>query len=357
MSSSPTRAEYQEHFRQAEVAAEWLLRLETEGQGCHADFVTWLRESPLHVREFCALSTLSKHLETMDPRRTLDVEAWLADARVNVVALHEEREAHSAAPAKSDLRKPVRMWRWAGVTATIVVISFVAYWALRLFTVPAFTTSIGEQRTMKLADGSLLVLNTRSHVEVKFKEKSREVRLLEGEALFVVAHDVKRPFRVAAGGAVIQAVGTQFNVRRKLSTTEVSVIEGRVQVSPDNNARLPTGSEAPPRLLVAGEEAVVSPDGRILKQTAAAPSTALAWRQRRLVFRDNTLADVAAEFNRYNETQIRVEGDGARNRLLTGAFEADNPQGLILFLRQDESLETKDEGKTVVIRAHRPALQ
>jgi transmembrane sensor len=78
---------------------------------------------------------------------------------------------------------------------------------------------------------------------------------------------------------------------------------------------------------------------------------ALSWRQRRLVFRDAPLADVAAEFNRYNRIQIRIEGSAARGKQLTGIFDADRPQSIILFASKDESLSVQPDGDNWVIRS------
>ena len=85
-----------------------------------------------------------------------------------------------------------------------------------------------------------------------------------------------------------------------------------------------------PQKLAAGEEANIV-KGRIAPRANRPVAEAVAWRQRRWVFHDSRLADVAEELNRYNRTKIRVEGDAARDIQLSGIFDADRPQALMLY--------------------------
>ncbi|MCP6755955.1 FecR domain-containing protein, partial [Klebsiella pneumoniae] len=86
-----------------------------------------------------------------------------------------------------------------------------------------YTTARGELRSVELADGSVVHINTQSRIDVNLSPRAREVRLVGGEALFKVQRDTTRPFLVYSGNAVIQAIGTQFNVRLQQTDTTVSV--------------------------------------------------------------------------------------------------------------------------------------
>src|SRR5690606_14686343 len=120
--------------------------------------------------------------------------------------------------------------RYAAAASVVILAG-----ALLLVFVPTrpqvYSTGIGEQRTVKLADGSIVHLNTDSSLRVEYSPATREVHLVEGEALFVVAKEPARPFRVEAGQTTVQALGTQFNVYRRAGGIEVSVIEGAVRVA------------------------------------------------------------------------------------------------------------------------------
>jgi transmembrane sensor len=101
-------------------------------------------------------------------------------------------------------------------------------WWLTFSPAEQFQTKVGEQRSVVLADGSRVTLNTASKIEVRLQADHRVVQLLQGEALFEVAHDAQRPFDVHAGHVVVRAVGTQFDIDRRATRTVVTVVEGRV---------------------------------------------------------------------------------------------------------------------------------
>jgi transmembrane sensor len=159
-----------------------------------------------------------------------------------------------------------------------------------------------------------------------------------------VEHDSSRPFTVAAGNTSVRALGTQFNVRRQDQGAEVAVVEGTVQVTAmDEQSGFPT------RKLAAGEDARVE-KGQIAARNGQSVADTLAWRQRRLVFHDARLADVAAEFNRYNRTKIRIQGDAAKEILLSGIFDADRPPALMLYAARNPDLAVEPAGNDWVIR-------
>ncbi len=199
-------------------------------------------------------------------------------------------------------------------------------------------TGASEQRSVELQDGSVIQLNTRSHAAFRFSTQSREVRLLEGEPLFRVRHDAGRPFRVYTNDALIQDVGTQFNVYSRSDGTLISVIEGRVSVTSKTHGDLSAPSPSAERGgraaaalaqvasldVSANHEVHVSHAGAMSVHTVVDASDAVAWQQRRLVFRRQTLANIVEEFNRYNHQQVRVEGAEALARVYSGVFDADD---------------------------------
>jgi transmembrane sensor len=215
-----------------------------------------------------------------------------------------------------------------------------------------YVTSVGEQRTARLDDGSTIVLNTGTELRVEFTDQLREVRLLKGEALFNVASDAARPFRVLSHGAVAQAIGTSFVVRRNGEQTIVTVIEGQVAVASQlgvtelKSAQLPRES----RRLAAGDRARVADDA-IETTPVANPAAVTAWRTGRLIFDGETLAEAAAEFNRYNEMQIVIEDTQLAGERLSGVFDAHQPQSLVLFLERSGAIEpaTVADGRIVLV--------
>src|SRR6202042_1786963 len=133
------------------------------------------------------------------------------------------------------------------IAASIAVLTILAA-ALELheFSSPIYATSLGEQRSIQFEDGSTVELNSRSKVRVKYSKQERDVELIEGQALFHVAHDVSRPFIVAVGPTRVRAVGTQFDVYKRSNGTVVTVVEGRVAVySVPGDSSSQTSGDAP----------------------------------------------------------------------------------------------------------------
>lgn len=327
-----------------EDAAGWLVRLEHDPTPqCRAEFAAWLRHSPTHMEEFLSVTAAYKELDGLEALGDFDLKAAPLP---NIVTLEKSRPPVDLRWMNAQSARPERTrWKIAGLAAALLAAIFGVDYALPGLSSPDYSTATGEQRSIKLDDGSVIQLNTRSRVIVKFSKQARDVHLLEGEALFSVEQDRNRPFRVFTDTAVVRAIGTQFNVYRRREVTTVSVVQGAVQVSgerqtaPDNN------------IFTAGEAVRVDREGRVVKQARTEVTQAIVWRQRKLDFRGTPLNEVAEQFNRYNRIRIRVEDGKAAGKQLNGVFNADEPQALLSFLAQDPGLRFEREGKDVTIRA------
>lgn len=333
-------------------AAEWLLRLDdadpdigaefADTKACNQAFFDWVGQSPNHLRVFLETVETQRHMPLIDANRLIEVEDLLQERFADVIPLRFGLGKAARSRLKRKALATPKMSRRSRLTlaaaAVLLVIGGSGYWWAH--EADAFTTSIGEQRTAKLDDGSFIYLNTDSRIEVDFSQDARNVRLVRGEALFVVNRDSARPFTVIAGNTKVRVLGTQFNVRRRAEGADVAVVEGAVQVA----------SLDMPQKLVAGEQAKIV-NGRITPVPLKKPiEEAVAWRERRLVFHDARLIDIAAEFNRYNRTQVRIEGESARDVLLSGIFDADRPQALMLYAAKNPDFVVEPEGNDWVIR-------
>lgn len=222
-------------------------------------------------------------------------------------------------------------------TAATLCITLLAVWFV---VAPSrYETGLGEQRSVVLDDGSIITLNTSSRIEVKYAERSRFIRLVRGEALFEVAHDTARPFDVSVGTAVVRAVGTQFNIDRRTDRTTVTVVQGSVKVMAEHER--PQGSAAgssdPSResvseVIAAAQRIVVTESGMSPPERIADLAPVTAWTQRQLVFENQPLSEVAAEFNRYNRHRILIEPGELQSQLVTGVFQAHDPASFLAFV-------------------------
>lgn len=175
-----------------------------------------------------------------------------------------------------------------------------------------FTTGVGEQWVVQLADGSSVRLDTDSRIRVRLSEGRRLVVLERGQAMFNVAPDAARPFVVAAGEARVTAIGTEFDVQRQGAGVSVTLVNGVVDVT-----RV-SGAEKPLRL-VPGQEARVTATATVSRPVDV--PTATSWTEGRIVFRDTPMSEAVAEVNRYLTAKIVLEAKGLASVPVNGVFK------------------------------------
>lgn len=310
----------------ATEAAEWFVDLQSEHVSAEqqAEFADWLRRSPVHVEEFLQLTGLYGDLRRSPELRAVDVAALLREAASapqaqNVVPLYGQPVVEPEAARIESERGTQRHWgRWIVAVAASTALAVIAYPLVAKFSgTQRYHTQTGEQRSLVLIDGSHVQLNVRSELSTRIGDKSREIRLDDGEALFDVAKDPSRTFRVRTPQAVIEALGTQFNVRVKDGETTVVLLEGRVEVRGTTNTA--------PVALAPGQGltlAVASPVPAIPR--AANLDTVTAWTKRRLMFQDTPLTEVVAEFNRYSPQPLLIADPRLAHVCITATFDSDS---------------------------------
>lgn len=348
----------------AEQAAEWVVRLQDSNASAQerAEFAAWVRASPLHVIEFLNAKATWEAIsgETMKTLPTRD--ALIETARsegAEVVSLADANERTTAAVAASAqqpqyARSSLRRRRRTLVAAACGALAIGGLvsgglWTLNRYDNQAeFTTAIGEQETYTLRDGSTVALNTRSHVRLDWSDRYRDVYLERGEALFEVEKDPSRPFRVWTGASMVRAVGTRFNVYRSDRAVTVTVLEGRVEVTPETTK--PQAAPAP-IALAAGEQTRIAGDAPIEKRQLERPEKSIAWQERRLEFERTPLSEVIAEFNRYHRTQLVLEDPALALKRINGTFDAADRASLVGFLEEFENVVIETRGNQLLVRS------
>ncbi|MFC3050488.1 FecR family protein [Kordiimonas pumila] len=348
-----------------EEASDWVVRLDGAPLGVpeQKELADWLQASPENVREFLFAATTFHALADIETSERLPIDLLLAEKAPSVVPLFRKSAEEQIFDHKDavPVRSFSKVWKpLALIAATLlfVAVSATTFWQ----TAPdiaeqevAYSTVVGEQRSVSLIDGSVIYLNTNSKVAVLYKDNERAIQLIEGEALFKVTHDPTRPFRVYAGGAIAEAVGTTFNVYRRHDQTDVAVVEGRVAVSPigetasaqtiDSESmqdfdKIGSAKKHQAKLyLTKGQEAAVGLSGTIAPVRMRATDDIMSWRNRRLVFEAAPLEAIAREFNRYNKVKIVIADPLISKVEFDGVFDADDPEAFIRFLKLTGSIE------------------
>ncbi len=331
-----------------ETAADWLAR--RTGSLSAADenaFQSWLAADERHRMVYAELEQTWALLDgvrsAIPPTVAPDPDAFAPPSR--------RRRSSWLAPVLA--------------AAAVIAVAYVGWWRPAHLAAQPFAdetaTAIGGIQKMELPDGSVVRLNTDSRVEVRFTAGERRLRLIRGEAHFTVAKNPSRPFFVEAGTVAVRAVGTAFNVRLRDQAVEVLVTEGRVQLADPVEGRsllAPRAPDAPP-LLVAGERAVVisaavgaEPRPQAEVQPVAAPEIerALAWRDRRIEIVAAPLAEIVAEFNRFNRQRLEIADPALATRRFGGSFRADEPETFVRLLQVRFGLEVERQGDVTILR-------
>ncbi len=288
-------------------ALEWFARLRnaTPDAETRDEFERWLATSPRHVREY-------RDLEAM----------WRGPAFARAVD-----SLRIAAGVRHRARS--RSARWATRAASVAAALLIAvgvwqYPAIMLRWEADYLTATGVRSTVTLPDGSTMMLDTASAVAVDFSDGRRQVRLLQGEAFFDVKPDPDNPFRVAGAYGEVEVRGTAFSVRMEPERDRVVLERGLVHVS---------------RLTDRTDAADLEPDQMIVATAAALSgampadaATALAWRDGRIVFRDQPLSDVLDELRRYHSGVVIVADNRIGGLVVTGNYRLDDVEAAIRTL-------------------------
>jgi transmembrane sensor len=331
----------------AEEAAAWFVA-NREGLASkdREAFVAWLQTSPVHVEEYLAHTVIARDLRAACDYSADALEELLVRARTQPDPIASSSWAHTT----RELERPRAPWRRhaAAIAAACVVggIGWVALGTLRPIKTaegPGAITEInlatrhGELLSRRLADSTVLHLNTDSAVTIRYSNQERLVFLHNGEADFAVTHEAGRAFRVVAGAVQVVDRGTQFDVLRERGATVVTVVEGQVAVS----SSLSDGRGA---VTVGGNHQVTVVEGvwPPAKAIAVDAQKTTAWLHRQIVFNHAPLDKVAAEFNRYAPKPIEIVTPGLQKLEISGVFSTDDPAAFIAFLRSLNSVRVEE---------------
>lgn len=277
---------------------------------------------------------VKRDLGELSPEAKAEFDAWLAAdirhlgaygraeavlSRLDRVQSGAVEQVRAVAPQRWPRRRVIMTGSVAAGFAAFGLFGAVSWNRMRE---QVYTTGLGQVREIPLADGSLVVLNTNSKVTVRFTPERREIHLVQGEALFDVAKNKKRPFVVMAGDMQVRAVGTAFTVSMlPQKPIQVLVKEGVVELNRGS-------AKAPPVRVKAYTQALAPADAPIVAAGVAQSKLerTLAWQFGRLAFDNETLQDAVGEFARYSDVRIVVDPAVAK-RTVTGLFVSNDPIG------------------------------
>src|SRR5580693_2012655 len=225
----------------AEQAAEWFVANDEQPLDPRdsESLAVWLKTSPVHIEEFLGVSAIARDLREARTDPEYSLEAILARARAEEEPGVQALGSRDSFAVRARASRPWLAGAVAMAASVVLSLGLFSWWNLRHAGKPPvaesntelrFETGHAEQLSRRLADNSVLHLNTDSAVTIRYGKTERLVTLTAGQAGFEVAHEPGRPFRVLAGSAEVVDIGTQFDVRLAQNSTVVTVVEGRVEV-------------------------------------------------------------------------------------------------------------------------------
>src|SRR5882724_1218478 len=320
-----TRLPQKEPVPSEEVRAEaaaWVAQLHDEQRSPHleARVHAWLGESEDHRRAFNRMTHVWERSGLIQMRARGDACATRTGPRSRVTP------------------------RALTLAATLVLagIVIVYFWRDN-----AVVTGVGQQQVRLLRDGTRVVLNTDTRIEVNYDEHVRRVRLIRGEAWFDVSKRPTWPFIVSVDGQEIRALGTSFIVRHDdTQGLSVTLVEGRVSVAPI--ARIDEASPQAPQILTPGQRLLIARNhAPALDRPELTRIT--AWERGRVEFEDTPLGDAAKEMNRYSKTHVAVADAEVAQLRIGGVFRAGDSDEFVRIVTAAFGLRAERSGDTIVL--------
>lgn len=302
-----------------EQAADWQIRLQEEPQS-RAEFEQWLAESDEHRAAWRKMETLWGALGELPD---LPVSPAPTPPVPETPVLH----ARPRVP-----RRPRRLWPGlalaAGLAGLAVLIAPQATLALRA----DYQTGVAEVRTVRLADGSTIVLSPQSALKVLTAD-ARQVELLKGQAYFQVAPDPQHPFIAHAGELSVRVLGTAFDLELEKDAAEVALEHGQVQAE---NAQPPLSER-----LMPGQRLKFSwPSGKV-ERSSLAPAEVASWRSGSLFVENQSVAEIVDHLQRYTQGWIVIADPALKTRRITGVYDLTDPARALKALAMSLGVDSR----------------
>jgi transmembrane sensor len=314
-------------------AERWFARLRAPDcePGQRQQFQRW-QQQPEHADAYARTEALWDELGALAGNAELQRQA--------------QQLLRATEPLQRSQRPRWREWALAASLLVSVAVGAALWWSpAPLPAVPQeiHATVPGQTRSIALADGSQLTLNTDTEVAVSLEPQLRRLELRRGEALFEVAHDARRPFVVTIGNDEVRALGTRFQVRRDPAAVTVTLLQGRVAV-----ARASDGEQA---TLTPGEQLQYAAQGAMQRRMID-PEIAASWTRGRLIFRATPLAEALAEVNRYATPAIVIRDPQLAQTPISGSVKVGDGRSMALALSRllELQVQAQQDGSLLLSR-------
>lgn len=281
-------------------ASHWVTRLHSDdcSDTERYEFDEWLARSENHRVAYQQVLAFWQDLAQIEPHASAELAAARAYLRNN-----------RQVPRKFSKKRAV-----TALSLLLVMMSSPFIW-IGLNT-QNYHTAKGEHASIQLSDSSQIELNTDTELTVYYTEKERQVKLIQGEALFTVAHHTQKTFVVTAANGTITDIGTRFNVYQQNSKVAVTVLEGEVSVTTSNTNT--------PQIIKPNQQRSYDSNGQITPVMQVDVNTATAWQKKQLIFKAQPLSTVLEQLSRYHEVKLQITDPQLQTLKVSGTFPSDD---------------------------------
>lgn len=308
--------------RTLEQAITWFVALQDEAcdETTRECFQQWLSQHESHVAAYAQAEHIWGNLDKLN---THDVPGLKA-ARA---AYHRE-------------------WRSSGAVGLLCIAIATGWWWDYRAEPIELATGIGERRNLSLADGSQIQLNAATRLTAKVSWCRRQVVLHQGEAMFDVAHRTFPSFSVKVGNMRILDIGTRFDVNMRPNDSQVSVLEGEVELKRDG-AWLGDS-------LKAGFSGRFDKSGRLQAVQIASADQVSAWLNGRLLFDRTPLSEVIYQLERQHSLSFVFADPSLANETVSGSFDAADLKPFLNALEKILPIRVQHHHQKVILSRRRP---
>lgn len=291
-------------------AVAWFTRM--NGKPSRADrnhFAAWLNANPAHGRAYDDLQTVWSSAAGPGADVARDEERVLSRHLEHVRRMREKKKSGKAGAIISLCLLSCLAGSWIWLERPNLVQDLQA----------DYVTARGERRTVGLKDGSTILLDADTAIDVDMGASERRVQLLRGTAFFTVKRS-EIPFVVQAGDGEARVLGTTFDVAVQDDGVSVTLESGSLQV---------TGAATSQRVVLAPGEGVAYSASGIGRSQKVDLGERTAWHEGRFVFNNARLGDVLRQIERYRPGRIVVLSDTLAERRVSGSFSVDDPDAAL----------------------------
>ncbi|MGU3577009.1 FecR family protein [Brucellaceae bacterium C25G] len=313
-------------------AIAWFTRMHGKPTSLEkSDFAKWLKRSPDHQRAYADLRSLWSDvgvvMENVANKRHNDLQGSLQ--KIKEFRRKKSKAAKGAVITSCFALFVMGAWLWIDHPY------FIQNWTAD------YITEKAERRSVTLADGSTVLMDADTALEVDLSDRGRRVHILRGGAYFAVER-TGAPFVVRAGNGEVRVLGTQFDVvMNEDDNVTVTLSHGSVEVSSVDDVR---------KVVLKPGESVDYGNAGLGAVKVVNINESMAWHEGRLIFNNARLADVLSQIKRYRDGRIVLLGSSIGDKRVSGNISLENTETALTAMQSSVGFRmTKLGGKVVLI--------